>query len=207
MKINKLLLILLLLSAISGCYSPTGCYGPMTGTVVDAETGNPIEDAIVYVEWTVTTGLPGLKSANTYAVTEKVTDKNGKFTIVGVLNPMVNRPVVVVYKKGYVAWRSDYIFPDYAHRMDFEWKRNYIFRLDNYKNYSHSRHILFLRGGLSLASTKLEQAYIWEDPFASKEEELLRQKRQAKKLGTYTEKEMWNEIVRELYPQNEGATK
>ena len=60
-----------------------GCYAEMTGTVVDAETGAPIEGAVVLVEWTVTKGVPGMTVTETYKVIEKITDKEGKVKIPG----------------------------------------------------------------------------------------------------------------------------
>ena len=95
-----------------------GCYGEITGTVIDAETGQPIEGAVVLVEWTVTKGL-GLTYTQSYQVIEVVTDKDGKATVSGVFNPFVNPPHVTIYKKGYVAWNNEYIFPDYKKRTDF----------------------------------------------------------------------------------------
>jgi hypothetical protein len=49
----------------------------MTGTVQDAETGAPIEGAVVFVEWTKTKGLPGLTSTKVYKIVEVETDKDG----------------------------------------------------------------------------------------------------------------------------------
>ena len=202
MKIKSKLLLMLLVSLISACYEATGCYGPMTGTVVDAETGRPIEGAVVYVQWTVTSGPPGLQTAKIYDVIEKVTDKNGKFRVCGILNPFVNRPVVVVYKKDYVPWRGDYIFPVYEHRKDFEWQRSYVFRLEHYRHtYAHSKHIFFISSGLP-STAKLEQAYSWEDPLARKEEEIYGQKVKATAPGKVAENEIWRQIVEELYLKN-----
>lgn len=190
--------------AIAVLLLTTGCYEEITGTVVDAETGKPIEGAVVYVEWRKTKGL-GFKYGETYKVIEVVTDKEGKFTVSGVLDPFVRPPIIVVYKKDYVAWRNDFIFPDYEKRKDFQWQNDYVFRLERFKKtYSHSLHIFFFQSDLSLtSSSKLYQAYSWENPLASKEEELLRKKRQTKKPNEYTEKEIWGEIVEELYLQKE----
>ncbi len=181
----------------------SGCYASMSGTVIDAETGKAVEGAVVLINWTMTKGISGLTYGEDYKTVEAVTDKEGKFRIFGVLNPFVNPPTIVVYKKGYVAWRNDFIFPDYKKREDFEWKNNNVFRLERFKRYSHSRHILFFGGDLSLnTSSKLYQAYSWEDSLASKEEELAREKRKIKKAGEYTEEELWKEIVDEIYSRN-----
>ena len=100
----------------------SGCYANMSGTVIDAETGKPIEGAVVLVEWTKAEGVPGLTSTKSYKVVEAVTDKDGKFTVENVKKILIDPPDVTVYKKGYVAWNNEYIFPDYRKREDFKWE-------------------------------------------------------------------------------------
>jgi len=51
MKTRFLTLILLTLACLSGCYFP------ISGQVIDAETLQPIEGAVVLVEWTKVRGL------------------------------------------------------------------------------------------------------------------------------------------------------
>ena len=46
--------------AILLVFMVTNCSAEITGTVVDAETGKPIEGAVVLVEWTMTKGVPGM---------------------------------------------------------------------------------------------------------------------------------------------------
>lgn len=178
----------------------SGCYASMSGTVVDAETGKPIEGAVVLVNWTITKGVPGLTYGEDYKTVEEVTNKEGKFRIFAVLNPMVNPPTIVIYKKGYVAWRNDFIFPDYKKREDFQWTSNQVFRMERFKKiYSHYKHIFFFSSSLSLdTSSKLYQAYIWEDLLSSKEEDILRKKIKTLKPGE-KEDRIWNEIIQELY--------
>lgn len=118
----------------------TGCYAEITGTVVDAETGKPIEGAVVLVEWTKTHGF-GHTYTESYKVVEAITDKDGKATIAGTFSPTVNVPHVTVYKKGYVAWNNEMIFPDYKKRTDFKWKNGYVFRLERFKpEYTYDMH-------------------------------------------------------------------
>ncbi len=179
-------------------------YPGIKGTVVNAETGEPISGAVVLVEWTKSSGgWMGVRTTETYKLVEVVTNKKGKFRVPGIINPFVNPPIMVIYKKGYVAWRNDYIFPYFVKRKDFQWQNNYIFRLEGFKKiYSHSRHLLFFQSDLGLnSSSRLEQAFSWEVPFARKEEELLREKRKTKRSEEYTEKEIWREIIDELYLQ------
>jgi hypothetical protein len=111
---NKRLAITLMLVLL------TGCYKPISGTVVDSDTNAPIEGAVVMVEWTKTHGI-GDHWTESYKVADTVTDKEGKFTLPGCYRPFVNEPDVTIYKKGYVAWSSRWIFPDRRNRTDFKW--------------------------------------------------------------------------------------
>jgi hypothetical protein len=150
-----------------------GCEGEITGIVVDAETGQPIEGAIVLVEWTKAKGLPGMSYTESYKVVEAVTDKEGKASIEGVSSPLVSAPRVTVYKKGYVAWNNAFIFPDWKKRTDFKWGNNYLFKLEKFKpEYSFDKHISFIRAsiGMTLDQKKIMyNAIRWEDLKASEE--------------------------------------
>lgn len=157
----------LIIIAIAIQFLLTGCYAEMTGKVVDAETGNPIEGAVILVEWTITKGVPGMTHTESYKVIEVVTDKEGMASFSGnIINPFVNRPHVTVYKKGYVAWNNQYIFPNYEKRTDFEWKNGYVFRLERFKSgYTHDAHVSFLLRTYSFglgADSKFQKAWNWE---------------------------------------------
>jgi hypothetical protein len=130
-----------------------GCQMGMTGIVVDAETGKPVEGAVVLVEWTKTHGL-GLKSTSSYKVVETLTDKDGRFSVTGVLNPFVNEPNLTVYKKGYIAWNSRIIFPDYRNRQGFEWKDGFVFELERFdeKSSSYDKLSSFISSAARLSS-------------------------------------------------------
>lgn len=137
---KKLHLILILLAITVCC---TGCTRPITGKIVDAETGQPIEGAILLVEWTRTHGF-----GNTYTTSEKVVElfsgKDGIVNIPGYDKPS-NGPDVTIYKPGYVAWNNHWVFPDTSKRTDFEWKNGYVFRLEKFKDgYSYVDHESFI---------------------------------------------------------------
>jgi hypothetical protein len=139
------------------------CYAEIDGTVVDAETGKPIEGAVVLVEWTKTKGLPGMTHTEPYKVIEVVSDKNGKVTLASVLNPPVNPPRVTVYKKGYVAWNNGYIFPNWENRKDFRWIEGLVIKLAPFRNeYSRTDHIYFLHT-VAHWGKKMSEAYRWEE--------------------------------------------
>ncbi len=152
----------------------TDCDAEITGKVVDAETGEPIESAVVLVEWIITKGLPGMSYSESYEVKEELTDKEGKVSISGVLNPFTRR-YLTIYKKGYVAWNSVYIFPDYKKRTDFKWQSDYVFKLDKFKSeYGYIAHTRFIRdaihSGMALRKKEsIEKAFEWEDEMAFQE--------------------------------------
>ncbi len=153
----KWILTVVFLSFISA-----GCYPGITGKVVDAETGQPIEGAVVLVEWTRTKGI-GLTHTESYKVVEVISDKNGKITIGGVLNPLVNPPRITVYKKGYVAWNNEYIFPAWEKRKDFKWRKGMVIKLEAFrKEYSISDHVYFLHS-ITHWGKLINEAYRWEE--------------------------------------------
>jgi hypothetical protein len=166
---KKYYLLLLLL------FTSTSCDAKITGTVVDAETVKPIEGAVVLVEWTTQKGLPGLSYTSSYKVVEKVTDAEGKFEVSGVLNPLADDPNITVYKKGYVAWNNEFIFPDYSKRTDFTLNDGYTYEMVKFEEeYSHDRHESFfmtcIRSGLNFESKKkIFDAFEWESDLARKE--------------------------------------
>ena len=122
-----------------------GCSAEITGTVVDAETGKPIEGAVVLVEWTMIKGVPGMTHTESYKVIEIVTDKFGKYTIPRVINPLVHSPDITIYKKGYVAWNNKLIFPDYKKRTEFNLADNIFHKMEKFKTeYDYSNHQAFI---------------------------------------------------------------
>lgn len=139
------------------------CYAEITGTVLDGETGQPIEGAVVLVEWTKTKGLPGLTHTKPYKVFESVTEKNGTFALKKVLNPLVNPPRITIYKKGYVAWNNEYIFPGWVKRENFKLTEGMIIRLEHFKKeYSRADHVYFLHSVTHWGKI-MNEAYRWEE--------------------------------------------
>jgi len=159
----RLIIAVLIISAVLVAGS---CYAEITGIVVDAETGQPVEGAIVFVEWTKTKGLPGLTSTRVYKIVEVETDKEGKFSISGTLSPFVDPPMVVIYKRGYVAWRNDFIFPGWKKRTDFKYQSDMVIKLEKFREeFSHKEHLDFIEYGVHLEETKtqkLDKAVRWE---------------------------------------------
>ena len=165
MKI-QLFVLAVLISVIS-----FGCYAGITGIVVDSETQKPIEGAVVLVEWTKTHGI-GDHWTESYKVVEAVSDQVGKVSIEGCYSPFVDPPNVTVYKKGYVAWNSQIVFPNYQQRKAFVWK-DQTFSMEHFKSeYSYNEHTQFIRSAihLGLGGKKLiAGAYEWEESRALEE--------------------------------------
>jgi len=114
----------------------TGCSTAITGKIVDAETGQPIEGAILLVEWTKVHGF-----GNTYTTSEKAvevfSDKNGIVHIPGYNDPFAEKPDITIYKPGYVAWNNQWIFPGYKKRSDLTLTDDYTFKMERFKNDYH----------------------------------------------------------------------
>ena len=122
----------------------TGCYLPISGRVIDAETNQPIEGAVVLVEWTKTIGY-GLTRTESYKVIEVLSDKEGHYDLPGCYSPFVNSPDVLVYKIGYVAWNNKLIFPKYEKRSEYQWRNNDIYKMQKFKSeYSINAHMNFI---------------------------------------------------------------
>jgi hypothetical protein len=178
MKLKHIFFVILFL------FMTTSCEGTITGIVVDAETGQPIEGAIILVEWTQAKGLPGMSYTESYKVVEVVTDKEGKTSISGVDNLFVDPPDITVYKKGYVAWNNHFIFPDYEKRKDFRWGNNYVFKLEKFKpEYTYAKHSSFIDMAIHLhiAFEKKKQmfkAVEWEYLRASEERSAIYEKKE-----------------------------
>ena len=141
--------------------------GRITGTVVDAETNQPIEGAAILVEWSISVSV-GYSATDSYKVVETVTGKDGKFSVLTVLNPFVDPPILTIYKKGYVAWNSERIFPEGNKRQDFEQGKDVVAKLEIFKeSYSHDRHVMFIDSCIRSSQAfeekrKMYQALDWE---------------------------------------------
>lgn len=155
----------------------TGCYLPISGRVIDAETQQPIVGAVVLVEWTKKYGF-GDAWTESYKVVESISDKEGKVKIGGCYSLFVEPPDVTVYKKGYVAWSSQWIFPSGKNRGDFQWGSGYFFQLQYFmKNeYSYDAHTSFISSSINSSLKKnyelkktILHAVEWEEQLALQE--------------------------------------
>jgi Carboxypeptidase regulatory-like domain len=75
----------------------------VTGRVLDAETGRPIEGAVVAIRWLQDRSDDVSDGNDTLEATQDFSDQNGTFRI----PQYPGKPYVMgVYKKGYVCWSS-----------------------------------------------------------------------------------------------------
>lgn len=112
-RVSVIALPLLLLAASAPAYEPTGP-PPLTSQVVDAETGQPLEGAVVLVYWTRCWPSPGGWAGCTfYDAEETVTGPDGRyrirsrFTYTIPLITQVRFAELVIFKPGYgpFQWR------------------------------------------------------------------------------------------------------
>ncbi|BBO71748.1 hypothetical protein DSCA_56780 [Desulfosarcina alkanivorans] len=105
LKLKMALTLMVMVPLFASC----GMHYNIKGSVVDARTGEPVEGAVVAINWIryklAPPGYPTPKER--YGTTEDVTDSQGIFTI-----PYypIGTHFMGIYKKGYVCWSSDTVF-------------------------------------------------------------------------------------------------
>jgi len=114
------------------------------GRVVDAVTGKSIENAAVHIAWFKSgSGPPGLAGSVQVEVAEDLSNTGGLFNIPK-HSTIFKDFHMAVYKKGYVCWSSDDIFPSYEKRKNFRLKNGMVIKLERFKEkYSKERHAYF----------------------------------------------------------------
>lgn len=125
--------------------------GPFHGRVVDAETGRPIERALVLCSWSFVRGVGAVAPEASRAFRGE-TDLDGVYRIPelealpGGLSTRLARTTLLIYHPDYVAYRSDFTFAPRLHRRDFAQRGNLV-RLSRFgSELSHARHLLFFGG-------------------------------------------------------------
>ena len=140
LSISSLILIFIFLTL-----SISSCGGRMiTGQVVDAETGKPMEKAAVYIAWFKSGSGPiGLAGSVRVEVADDLTDAKGIFKVPK-YSTMFKHYDMAVYKKGYVCWSSRKIFPTYEERKGFKLKNGMVIEMGHFKEeYSKLKHARF----------------------------------------------------------------
>jgi hypothetical protein len=141
--------------------------GPYDGKVVDLETDRPIAGALVAASWAFERGIGAVGPLDAEEVVVQ-TGADGRYTVPRLsrlptgLSTRVRRFTLIVYRRGYVAWRSDRRFPGLRIRRDFSQRANLI-RLEHWQpGLAHGQHLLFMGGG-----SKVRAAAAWEAEQAS----------------------------------------
>jgi hypothetical protein len=119
----------------------------ITGQVVDADTGKPIEGAAVAIDWWEPLfGPPGLSATRDLEIAESVSDAQGYFRVPKYsLFGLGKQYRMAVYKQGYVLWSSEKIFPSYEKRRNFSLENGMMIPLEQFrKDYSKDGHAIFV---------------------------------------------------------------
>lgn len=135
--------------------APGDLRGPFTGRVLDAASGEPIAGAMVYTTWSLQTGYGFTRPAGHEEFVTS-TDATGRYTIPRLESKLGGKQlsgfVLIVYKRGFVAYRSDRRFSDLGPRRDFA-QRDHEISLERWRSeYSHARHLRYVGGGAAIAS-------------------------------------------------------
>jgi hypothetical protein len=130
-------------------------HGPFSGRVVDAATSSPITGALVYATWSFSRGygLPTPGGVREHVVS---TDASGNYRIPSLGGAPDGARLtdfrLVVYKRGYVAYRSDRRFEDMGLRLDFAQLENQV-RLERWRaELSHASHVRYVGGGPAITA-------------------------------------------------------
>ena len=123
----------------------TGCAkNIIRGNVVDSETGQPIEKAALFIEWMQRKGMPGLTYSSKIESIETLSDSEGSFEV-PLHSVRTHDFKLIVYKKGYVCWSSERVFPSFEKTQDFSLKDGMLIELETFKpHYSREKHALFV---------------------------------------------------------------
>jgi hypothetical protein len=129
---------------------PGTLLGPFSGRVLDGASRAPVTGAVVYATWTLerTNPLP-VAAGHREAVAS--TDATGRYVVTALADVPADVRVadftLVIYKRGFVAYRSDRRFADFGPRRDFAQLENTVL-LERWRpEHSHARHVRFVGGG------------------------------------------------------------
>jgi len=169
--INKLGLAIVLL-LMAPLFASCGMHHNIKGKVINAQTGEPVQGAVVAIKWIryklAPPGYPTPKSR--YGTTEDVTNPQGSFTI-----PYypIGTHFMGVYKKGYVCWSSDTIFHPqgrdedemFVHRLE-KVKAGMVVKLEpklgDFPAIKHASFVLNVGTALSSPKPKFNEAVMEE---------------------------------------------
>lgn len=131
---------------------PGSLNGPFDGVVLDQSTNEPVAGALVLASWAFEDAHGLLTPSASYS-TSVLTEVDGTYRL-PLLPRAQTRPsallrrfTLVIYKAGYLGYRSDLRTDDRTPRHDFAQRGNVV-RLDRFpQGESHARHLVFLGAG------------------------------------------------------------
>ena len=136
---------------------PGSMLGPFEGRVLDADSGQPLEGALVWCSWGFSRGMGAVAPYAARSASVR-TNADGRYHINKLrelpsgLSVRLSRLSLVVYQPGYVAYRQDRVFQPRLRRHGFSQRKNVV-RLARWSpELSHAQHLLFL-GGDSLVQS------------------------------------------------------
>jgi hypothetical protein len=136
---------------------PGSLLGPFSGRVFDAANRSPVAGALVYATWSLQ-ATAGPSAAVPAGAREFVGSTNaaGRYDIPALSHlPRGVRVVdftLLVYRRGFIAYRSDRRFHDFGTRLDFAQEGHQIV-LERWRSeLSHARHLRYIGGGSSVAT-------------------------------------------------------
>jgi hypothetical protein len=129
--------------------------GPFRGRVVEAETGEPVSGAVVYATWTLRRGYGmTLPAGHREHITS--TDERGMYEVPALGEPRGGARItdfaLVIYKRGFIAYRSDRRFADLGPRRDFAQIGNEVELARWRDQLSHVHHLRYVGGGTALVA-------------------------------------------------------
>lgn len=137
--------------------------GPFDGRVIDAASGNPVPVALVIGTWAYRGRGAGDNAAPALSQTATtLTNPDGTYTLQRTVLPsepgaVLRSFTLVVYKAGYVGYRSDLRFEDRWPRHDFAQRQNRVLLARFPEGRSHAAHLAFLGGGAALRQASLAE--------------------------------------------------
>jgi len=134
---------------------PGALQGSFSGRVVDATTHAPIAGALVYADWTFERGTGLAEPAGSKDFVGS-TDAAGNYKVPRLARlpegTRVTEFTLLIYKRGFIAYRSDRRFTDLGLRMDFAQTDNQVL-LERWRSeLSHARHLRFVGAGTAVAA-------------------------------------------------------
>jgi len=173
------------------------CCGYIHGTVIDAETGKPIQGAVAHASW----DIQYLLYASDFYSGETLTDKYGRFSLFGLHIPVIcNSPAIAIYKNGYIGWREHVTFPDRKKREWTYWRIPKIYRLERFVEgaYSHHSHWGYIHH-IIISTGLLSDATLQEGRKASKESDLYGKKYYIANYEKKSAEQVMDEVLKEMY--------